>query len=137
MVTEKFDDLRYGRRPIGFGAEIASGELIEVVLTIKADNNLEYLVFEDPKPAGCEPYRLVSGSAYGGGVYANMELRDTKVVFFADWLSKGTHKLAYKLRCEQPGTFRVLPTGAEAMYSPFVEAISDSGQVTITEKPLR
>ncbi len=134
-VEEKFLDLRHKREPLGFGAEIASGELVEVKLDITADNNFEYLLFEDPKPSGCEPYRLTSGRSYGGGTYANMELRDTRVVFFADWLGKGEHSLTYKLVCEQPGTFRVLPSSGEAMYSPFVEAVSDSGKIVITTKP--
>ncbi|HUS91129.1 MAG TPA: MG2 domain-containing protein [Phycisphaerae bacterium] len=136
-VEEKFLDLRHKPQPLAFGAEVASGELVEVQLTIDAENNFEYLVFEDPKPSGCEPYRLVSGHAYGGGTYANMELRDTKVVFFANWLSKGKHDLKYKLVCEQPGTFRVLPSRGEAMYTPFVEAISDSGKIVITTKPVK
>jgi len=136
-VKEEFLDLRYNRQKLDFGAEIASGQLVEVELTIEADNNFEYMVFEDPKPSGCEPYRLTSGVSYGGGTYSNMELRDTKVAFFADWLGKGTRKLSYRLVCEQPGTFRALPAAGEAMYSPFVEAISDSGKVVITVKPDR
>ena len=132
-VSEKFPDTRYKKTPLKFGDEIASGELIEVRLDITTDHNFEYMMFEDPKPSGCEPHRLRSGGTYGGGTYANMELRDTRVVFFATWMPEGKRSIAYKLRCEQPGTFRVLPTAGEAMYSPFIEAISDSSLITITE----
>ena len=132
-VSETFPDTRYKKSPLKFGAEIASGELIEVQLNITTDHNFEYMMFEDPKPSGCEPHRLTSGGTYGGGVYANMELRDTRVVFFASWMPEGKRSISYKLRCEQPGTFRVLPTSGEAMYSPFIEAISDSGLITIIE----
>jgi len=134
-VTEKFPDLRYQREKLPDGAEVASGDLVEAELTIQVDENVEYMLFEDPKPSGCEPYDLVSGGSYAGGTYANMELRDTKVVFFASCLGKGEHKIAYKLVCEQPGTFQIIPTSGEAMYSPFIQAISDSGKLTITEKP--
>ena len=134
-VEEQFPDMRYVPQPLEPAAEIASGELIEVRLAIRADNDLEYLLFEDPKPAGCEPQQLVSGYAHGSPTYANMELRDTKVVFFTSMLSRGEHELSYRLRCEQPGTFRILPADGEAMYSPFVEAISDSGKLTITTGP--
>jgi len=132
-VSEEFPDTRYKKTPMKFGAEIASGELIEVQLNITTDHNFEYMIFEDPKPSGCEPHRLTSGGTYGGGVYANMELRDTRVVFFASWMPEGKRSISYKLRCEQPGTFRVLPTSGEAMYSPFIEAVSDSGLITIIE----
>ena len=64
-----------------------------------------------------------------------MALNTGLVVFFASWLRQGDSTISYKLVCEQPGTFRVIPTRGEAMYSPFVEAISDSGGLVITEKP--
>jgi hypothetical protein len=134
-VKEQFPDTRYKREPLDFAAEIASGQMIDVDLSIDAEENLEYMIFTDPKPAGCEPYRLVSGGSYEGGTYANMELRDEKVVFFANYLGQGSRKLTYRLVCERPGTFRVLPASGEAMYTPFVEAISDSGKLSITVKP--
>jgi hypothetical protein len=43
------------------GAEVQSGERIEVVLTAEAKNHLEYLVFEDLKPAGFESVQVQSG----------------------------------------------------------------------------
>lgn len=133
-VTEKYKTIEYDRKPIQPGQELASGTLVEVRLRIQAKNNFEYLLFEDPKPAGCEPVDLVSGSSYAGGTYANMELRDERVVFFATYLSQGTHKLTYRLRCETPGVFNVLPTRAEAMYAPLVRAISDSHRMAVVER---
>jgi alpha-2-macroglobulin len=133
-VTEKYKTIQYDRVEVRPGEELPSGTLLEVCLQIEAKNNFEYLLFEDPKPAGCEPVDLVSGSTYGGGTYANMELRDERVVFFATYLSQGVHKLAYRLRCEIPGTFNALPTRAEAMYTPFVRAISDSDRMAVVER---
>ncbi len=132
-VTETYKTIDFDRKPIEPGAELASGTLLEVCLEIETKNNFEYLIFEDPKPAGCEPVRLVSGSSYGGGTYANLELRDERVVFFATYLKQGKHSLAYRLRCETPGVFSALPSRAEAMYSPFVRAISDSDRLAVVE----
>jgi len=133
-VTEEYKTIEYDRVPVGEGEELVSGTRLEVCLQIEAKNNFEYLIFEDPKPAGCEPVELVSGSSYAGGTYANMELRDTRVVFFATYLSQGAHKLTYQLRCETPGVFHALPSRAEAMYTPYVKAISDSARLAIVEK---
>ena len=36
------------------GANLVSGDIVEVELYIKSDNDYDYLVFEDMKPAGCE-----------------------------------------------------------------------------------
>ncbi len=51
----------YDRLPMKDGDSIVSGERVEVVLTIETKNNLEYLVFEDLKPAGLEAVALQSG----------------------------------------------------------------------------
>jgi uncharacterized protein YfaS (alpha-2-macroglobulin family) len=53
----------YDRVPLRDGEEVASGERIEVVVTIEAKNNYEYLLFEDLKPAGFEAVQVRSGEA--------------------------------------------------------------------------
>ena len=132
-IQETYQAIDYDREPLGEGEPIASGELIEVQLDIDARNNFEYLIFEDPKPAGCEPTELHSGYQYGSGPCVNVELRDQKTVFFATYLSQGKHELTYRLRCETPGRFHALPTKVEAMYSPLVRANSRSDKLRITD----
>jgi len=51
----------YERRPVSEGEALTSGQRVEVVITIEAKNNYEYLVFEDHKPAGLEAVRIRSG----------------------------------------------------------------------------
>jgi uncharacterized protein YfaS (alpha-2-macroglobulin family) len=53
----------YERRILEDGGSVASGERVEVVLTIEAKNDFEYLVFEDLKAAGLEAVQLLSGEA--------------------------------------------------------------------------
>ena len=57
---------------------LALGDLVEVELTIQADEDFEYVAFEDRKPAGCEAVQLQSGYAWGGSVWTNVELRDDR-----------------------------------------------------------
>ncbi len=49
------------REPLEDGGSVKSGERIEVVLTVEAKNDLEYLLFEDLKPAGFEAVEQKSG----------------------------------------------------------------------------
>ena len=51
----------YERQAVSNGEALTSGQRIEVVITIEAKNNYEYLVFEDLKPAGLEAVRIRSG----------------------------------------------------------------------------
>ncbi len=49
------------KQPLNDGESLKSGERAEVVITIEAKNNYEYLVFEDLKPAGLEAVQVRSG----------------------------------------------------------------------------
>ncbi len=66
----------YERVPLLDGETVTSGERVEVVLTAEAKNDLEYLVFEDLKPAGLEAVELESGE----GLDAR-EIRSSEVAF--------------------------------------------------------
>jgi len=56
----------YDRVPMNDGDRVVSGDRIEVVVTVEAKNDLEYMMFEDLKPAGLEAVELRSG----GSLYA-------------------------------------------------------------------
>jgi hypothetical protein len=47
--------------PLADGDTMTSGERVEVVLTLEAKNELEYLLVEDLKPAGLEAVAVRSG----------------------------------------------------------------------------
>jgi uncharacterized protein YfaS (alpha-2-macroglobulin family) len=66
----------YERVPLLDGGTVASGERVEVVLTAEAKNDLEYLLFEDLKPAGLEAVELRSGD----GLDAR-EVRSSEVAY--------------------------------------------------------
>ncbi len=123
------------RVPLADGASLVSGDIVEVELYLKSDNDYDHLVFEDMKPAGCEAVETRSGTAYGDGICSNFELRDEKVAFFVDTLPQGTTRITYKLRAEIPGTFHALPTNAYAMYAPDIRALSDEWRVSIIDSP--
>lgn len=123
------------RVPLPDGSALTSGDIIEVELHLKSDNDYAYVVFEDMKPAGCEAVETRSGEAYGDGLCSNIELRDEKVAFFLDTLPQGEWRITYRLRAEVPGVFHALPTNGYAMYTPDIRATSDEWRVTINDLP--
>jgi uncharacterized protein YfaS (alpha-2-macroglobulin family) len=118
------------RVPLNDGETVKSGDRIEVVLTVEAKNNYEYLLFEDLKPAGLEAVQIRSGENLfirevkaGGGFtdrtrWVYQELRDRKVAMFIDHLPEGIWQLSYEMRAESPGAFHALPVLGHAMYVP-------------------
>ncbi len=125
--------LRYERILLADGDRLESSDQIEVELRVTAKNDYEYLVFEDFKPAGCEPVDLKSGSRFGE-LCSNMELRDEKVAFFITNLTQGEHLIKYRLRAEIPGTFHALPTRGWAMYAPEIRANADEAVIRIVDR---
>ena len=130
----KWQELVYDRKELPSGALLKSGDMLEVELVLDAKNDYEYVVFEDMKPAGCEPVELRSGAGEGEGVYSHMELRDEKVAFFIAHLPQGTRAVRYRLRAEIPGRFHALPTNGYAMYAPDVRCLSDEWRVGIADQ---
>jgi uncharacterized protein YfaS (alpha-2-macroglobulin family) len=119
--------------PLYPGEILTSGDRIEVELRLIAYNDFEYIVVEDPKPAGMEATQLTSGHTWADGLCANLELRDEKVAFFIGSLKQGEYSISYELRAEIPGSFHGMPASAFAMYVPEFSSISGEFRVTIED----
>jgi uncharacterized protein YfaS (alpha-2-macroglobulin family) len=130
--------VEYDRIALGDGEAIASGERVEVVLTVDTKNDYSYMLFEDLKPAGFEAVELQSGTPlYATGIKTNRnawvyrELRDRKVALFIDHLPQGLWEIRYTLRTETPGTYHALPLLGQAMYVPDVRANGEETRVEV------
>lgn len=134
--------------------EVKVGDTVRVKLTIIAPNDLYYVVVEDPLPAGGEAIdtgldttslleqdprlqRQTDDPVWYDWYwwwwqwYSRTEMRDEKVVLFADYLPKGTYEYTYTFRATLPGEYRVIPTVASEMYFPEVFGRSDGRLLTI------
>ena len=129
------------------------GDEIRVKLTIIAPNSLYYLVVEDPLPAGAEAIdtSLATTSLLAEGPnlqrqserdtwwdwwwnwYSHSEMRDEKVVLFADYVAAGTYEYTYTFRATTPGEFRVMPTFASEFYFPEVFGRTEGSLFVIEE----
>ncbi len=130
--------------------EVKLGDVIRVDLTIIVPHDRYYVVVEDPLPAGGEaidtglattsllatpPSLRREGSRWWWWWrwYSRSELRDEKVVLFADALPAGTYEYSYTFRATLPGDYHVLPTVAREFYFPEVFGRSDGRLLTIGE----
>ena len=148
------------RVPLNDGETVKSGDRIEVVLTVEAKNNYEYLLFEDLKPAGLEAVELRSGdnvyvrelkaSALGStnatlmnfksaadftgrSRWVYQELRDRKVALFIDHLPEGVWQVSYEMRAEVPGQFHALPVLGHAMYVPEIRTNGAETRIRVVD----
>jgi uncharacterized protein YfaS (alpha-2-macroglobulin family) len=118
--------------------ELRSGDLIVARLRLQGAR-AQYLMIEDPIPAGCEQIERVSGIDldYSDGRwsdwYNNREFRDQRTVIFADYFD-GDATFQYAMRVLIPGEFKVAPARAELMYQPTVQANTANVKLNILDK---
>ncbi len=136
--------------------EVTVGDVVQVRLTVIAPHDLYYVVVEDPLPAGAEAidtslettslleqepglYREADDEGWYNFYYwwwrwyNRSEMRDDKVVLFADYLPAGTYEYIYTFRATQPGEYQVIPTTANEFYFPEVFGRGDGRLFTIGE----
>lgn len=128
------DAWKVQRQPDG-SWRVAAGAEVRVDLTLVVPTRAHYVVLDDPLPAGFEPlnpaFRTSSGAAAASGPVAaggfhwyrwwswnHKEMRDDRVLLFADRLWAGVYSHSYTARATTPGRFVAGPARAEEMYAP-------------------
>ena len=106
---------------------MAVGDVVAVEVTVILDDETNYLIVQDPLPAGLEPIDAsldITSQEYDTGHqdwrWTHVELRDERVALFATYLRAGTYTYTYLARATIPGDFQVLPGQSYPMYYPEV-----------------
>jgi hypothetical protein len=134
---------------------LSGGDLVLADIVVVTPSPREFVVIDDPLPAGLEAVdaRLATTAgaldvdAYGAGdeepswksraddPYSFVrELRDDRVVFFIDHMAAGMFRYRYLARATTLGAFVLPPTRAEEMYSPEVFGRTGADRITISPK---
>jgi len=131
-VTETGGKSKWTVEPLA--GELRSGDLIVARLHVQGAR-AQYLMVEDPIPAGCEQMERTNGIDldYRDGKwsdwYSQREFRDQRTAIFVDYFD-GDATFQYALRVIVPGEFRAAPARAELMYQPTVQ--SNTGNIKLT-----
>jgi len=108
-----------------------TGDLLKVVINLKADRDFEYVQLKDLRPAGTEPVETLSTYKYQDGLYYYQVTKDVATNFFVSYLNKGNYVFEYQLRVAQPGNFSTGITSIQSMYAPEFNAHSEGGRMGI------
>jgi uncharacterized protein YfaS (alpha-2-macroglobulin family) len=118
--------------------ELRSGDMIVARLRLTGPR-AQYVMIEDPIPAGAEQVARVSGIYLNHSLgqwtdwYSNREFRDNRTAIFLNYFD-GDAMLQYAMRVEVPGEFKVAPARAELMYQPTVQANTTNDRLRILDK---
>jgi len=105
------------------------GDLLKVVVYLKAGRDYEYVQLKDLRPAGTEPVSALSEYKYQDGLSYYQVTKDVATNFFIGYLNKGSYVFEYELRVAQPGNFSTGITSIQCMYAPEFNAHSEGSRV--------
>jgi uncharacterized protein YfaS (alpha-2-macroglobulin family) len=130
--------------------EYKAGEIYKITLSVVTPYERNYVVLDDPLPAGFEAVntsfatesremqrRMQQSEPEDGeyrrwwGSFNHFETYDDRVLLFADDLLAGEHTHSYFVRASTPGTFYLPSTKAEEMYNPDVFGWCEDRVITI------
>lgn len=114
--------------------EVKVGERILVELKVKAKNNFEYFMLEDPMLPGFERFNeQFEQNHFERWFYHYKEERDKKTAFFVTNLNKGEYTFSYTTYAQFPGTYILPPSIASLMYYPELRGVGEEKVIKIIE----
>ncbi|HEU4753602.1 MAG TPA: hypothetical protein VFU47_10885, partial [Armatimonadota bacterium] len=112
--------------------DLRIGDRVLVRVTLHNDRPLEYLMVEDPIPAGLEVQDRGDLSPDEWSYWwTHTDVRDDRVAFFIRDLAPGKHELEYYARPEMTGKTRVLPSVVSDMYVPSTRAATADTKLSV------
>jgi hypothetical protein len=114
--------------------QFRSGDLIRARVSVRSARDYDYIMIEDPIPAGCEVIDRGDVPDWEWEYWwQDVDVRDEMVSFFARRLPQGRRVIEYMLRAQIPGKYHVMPTRAYAMYQPEIRGDGPENRVEIED----
>ncbi|MFD1255798.1 alpha-2-macroglobulin family protein [Mucilaginibacter terrae] len=110
-----------------------TGDVLKVVVYLKAGRTYEYIHLKDMRPAGTEPVDVLSSFKYQDGLSYYQVTKDVATNFFISTLNKGNYVFEYRLRVAQPGNFSTGISTVQSMYAPEFNAHSEGRRMEIVK----
>ena len=121
---------------------VRSGDVLRVTITVDASAERNWVVVDDPIPAGAtiigdlanQSQMLGEGGDSDGVQPSYIERGNDSWRGFFAWVPRGRFTVSYALRLNGAGRFSLPPTRVEAMYSPSVRAQVPNQPVVVGQR---
>ena len=122
--------------------QLTRGDVLRVTITVDATAERNWVVVDDPIPAGAtiigdlanQSQMLGEGGSADGVQPAYVERGNDSWRGFFAWVPRGRFTVSYALRLNGAGRFSLPPTRVEAMYSPAVRAQLPNAPVVVVQR---
>jgi len=122
---------------------LTRGDVVKVTITVEASAERNWVVVNDPMPAGATVLgnlggqsELLNKDAGGSGDTWPSYLERSGGTFRAyyGWVPRGSFTITYVMRLNTAGRFNLPATRVEAMYSPEIRAQLPNAVMTVAER---
>ncbi len=121
---------------------LTRGDVVRVTLTVEASAERNWVVINDPVPAGAtivgnlggQSAALTAGNEGSGTQPSYVERAKDSWRGYFQWLPRGTHTVAYTVRLNGAGRLNLPPSRVEAMYAPAIRAAVPNAPVTVVQR---
>ena len=122
--------------------QLTRGDVLRVTITVDATAERNWVVVNDPIPAGAtiigdlanQSQMLGEGGASAGVQPSYVERGNDSWRGFFAWVPRGRFTVSYAVRLNGAGRFSLPPTRVEAMYSPSVRAQVPNAPVVVAQR---
>lgn len=112
--------------------KIAAGSRVKVVLTIKSEVNLSYVMITDNRAACLEPVSQLPGFTYTQGLGFYKEPRNAATNLFIDFLPRGIYMLEEEFNVDRNGTYSSGTASLQSQYAP-AYSVRSGANLLVTE----
>ena len=130
VVQEMDDRGEWRRKAIPLEGPVKSGEEVEVRLRMTADDRYQYIIVEDPLPAGFEVVDRPDAPGLAVVVRPPRSARPEDRLLRHALVAEDVRSVVHG-RAETPGDVHVLPTKVSSMYFPEVNGTGPEGRIEI------
>ncbi len=111
----------------GTGFEITSevdreearvGDRLRSRVTVKSDNDCDYVVVTVPRSASVEPVNKLSGCGYQGGIMYYRQVYDDRTEYFIPSMPHGVYVLDEELSVQRTGRYGMAVADVKCQYAP-------------------
>lgn len=126
-VADTSTGMTVKREIIGDASHLHVGDKVRVRITIKADQDYDFVQIADKRAACLEPVDVVSG--YRDGCYR--VVKDNSTHFYADRLRKGTTVIESEYYVDRPGKYETGICTVQCVYAPAFSARASSVSLSV------
>lgn len=143
VSTHKNDALNISKQLFKVGADkslqsitenspLKIGDKVVMRLTVRVNNDMEFVQLKDMRAPCFEPVETISGINVQNGVAYYQETKDASTNIFFDHLPKGTYVFEYPVYVNRTGEYANGITTIQSMYAP--EFVSHTQGIKVTVK---